>query len=147
MVCRMAHASEEVNPRKCNREGGGAGVRIVSTRLFVSLFTIAKPKKSILTAWVLTQIIKSTTGVVIKNVRTNTLNEKITEFDLDNVPEKDKAYVRRTQNSIHHISLKRKWLYKRMIDAWARQEARESRYDKYREQYREMLDDRDSNYE
>lgn len=90
------------------------------------------------------------------------LKKKISKFDLKNIPDKDRAYVRRTQNAIRHLSIKINWLteiIKKMDDLkrqepkkmteeewekFRRQEAMEDRRDKYREQYREMMYDRDN---
>lgn len=123
--CHMAHTIGKVNPKKCNREGGGEECRCKYRKYpFVCQFIHEGETK---------EVYSKRVGFDPEHTKYNNcsykeyesaynecgklvdeLDEKIAKFDLSNIPEKDKAYVRRTQNSIHHLSLKRKWLYKIM---------------------------------
>jgi hypothetical protein len=118
----------KVNPRKCNREGGDGGeeCRCKDRKYpFVCQFIHKGETK---------EMYSNRVGFDPEHTKYNNCSYKEYEseynecgkvvdeldgkifgkFDLSNIPEKDKAYVRRTQNSIHHLSLKRKWLYKIM---------------------------------
>ena len=124
--CHMAHTMGKVNPRKCNREGGGGECRCKDRKYpFVCQFIHKGETKEMYSIRV---------GFDPEHTKYNNYSYKEYEseynecgkvvdeldgkifgkFDLSNIPEKDKAYVRRTQNSIHHLYLKRKWLYKIM---------------------------------
>ena len=123
--CHMAHVMGKVNPRKCNRESesesGGEECRCKYRKYpFVCQFIhegetkedYAKrvgfdPKHVKYDHYSLMKIKKELDdcGELL-----NELKKKIAKFNLDKVPAKDIAYVRRTQNSIHHLSLKIKWL-------------------------------------
>jgi len=124
--CYMAHTMGKVNPRKCNREGGGEECRCKDRKYpFVCQFIHKGETK---------EMYSNRVGFDPEHTKYNNCSYKEYEseynecgkvvdeldgkifgkFDLSNIPEKDKAYVRRTQNSIHHLSLKRKWLYKIM---------------------------------
>lgn len=123
--CHMAHTMGKVNPRKCNREGGGTECRCKDRKYpFVCQFIHEGETKEMYSNRVgFDPEHKKFENCSYKEYESeynecgklvDELNEKIAKFDLNNIPEKDKAYVRRTQNSIHHLSLKRKWLYKIM---------------------------------
>ena len=124
--CHMAHTMGKVNPRKCNREGGGEECRCKNRKYpFVCQFIHKGETK---------EEYAKRLGFDPEHTKYNNCSYKEYEseynecgkvvdeldgkifgkFDLSNIPEKDKAYVRRTQNSIHHLCLKRKWLYKIM---------------------------------
>ncbi len=121
--CHMAHTIGKVNPKKCNREGGECRCKDRKYP-FVCQFIHEGETK---------EMYSNRVGFDPEHTKYNNcsykeyeseynecgklvdeLDDKIAKFDLSNIPEKDKAYVRRTQNSIHHLSLKRKWLYKNM---------------------------------
>ena len=117
-VCRMAHTMEEVNPRKCNREECRCKYRKYpfvcqfihddETKEEYSIRVGFDPNHTKYNGYSLVEIKKEVEfcGEVIDE-----LKGKISKFDsAREIPEKDKAYVRRTQNSIHHLSLKIKWL-------------------------------------
>ena len=121
--CHMAHTIGKVNPKKCNREDGecrckyrkypfvcqfiheGETKEMYSNRVGFD----PEHKKYEMCSYKECENEYNECGKLVDE-----LNGKIAKFDLNNIPEKDKAYVRRTQNSIHHLSLKRKWLYKIM---------------------------------
>ena len=124
--CHMAHAIEEVNPRKCNREEGNEGCRCKDRNYPFVCQLIHEGETR--------EMYSDRVGFDPEHIKYDNYNYKELEseyndcgkvvdelgekifgkFDLSNIPEKDKAYVRRTQNSIHHLCLKRKWLLKNM---------------------------------
>jgi hypothetical protein len=173
--CPMAHTIGEINPGKCNRGGGGGGeecrckyrkypfvcqfIHDGETKEKYSNRVGFDPKHEKYDHCSPVGIYKE-----LDDCRdlVDELKKKISKFDLKNIPDKDRAYVRRTQNAIRHLSIKINWLteiIKKMDDLkrqepkkmteeewekFRRQEAMEDRRDKYREQYREMMYDRDN---
>lgn len=126
--CHMAHVMGKVNPRKCNREGGDGGEECrckYRKYPFVCQFIHEGETKEVYSKRVgFDPEHKKFENYSYKEYKIeydecgkllDELDGKIYgKFDLSNIPEKDKAYVRRTQNSTHHICLKRKWLRKNM---------------------------------
>ena len=120
-TCPMAHTIGEVNPGKCNRGGGGEECRCKDREYPFTChfihdgetnekyaerlgFDPNHEKYNDCSYKKIKEEIKGCEKLV------DELKGKISKFDLKKIPEKDKAYVRRTQNTIHHLSLKIKWL-------------------------------------
>lgn len=132
--CPMAHTIGEVNPRKCNREEGGEECRCKCRKYpFVCQFIhdgetkeeYAKRlgfdpehRKYDNCSYEEYESEYNECGKLVDELRL-----KIGKFDLSNIQEKDKTYVRRTQNSIHHLSLKHKWLLKNMKECEMEEDA------------------------
>ena len=120
-TCPMAHTIGEVNPGKCNRGGGGEECRCKDRKYPFTCHFIHNgetkekyaerlgfdPKHEKYNDYSYKQIKQE-----IKDCRklVDELKGKIAKFDLKKIPETDKAYVRRTQNSIRHLSIKTEWL-------------------------------------
>jgi hypothetical protein len=120
-TCPMAHTIGEVNPGKCNRGGGGEECRCKDRKYPFTCHFIHNgetkekyaerlgfdPKHEKYNDYSYKQIkeeIKDCGKLV------DELKGKISKFDLEKIPETDKAYVRRTQNAIRHLSIKTEWL-------------------------------------
>ena len=120
-TCPMAHTIGEVNPGKCNRGGGGEECRCKDRKYPFTCHFIHNgetkekyaerlgfdPKHEKYNDYSYKQIkqeIKDCGKLV------DELKGKIAKFDLKKIPETDKAYVRRTQNAIRHLSIKTEWL-------------------------------------
>uniref|UniRef100_A0A6C0LVD9 Uncharacterized protein n=1 Tax=viral metagenome TaxID=1070528 RepID=A0A6C0LVD9_9ZZZZ len=139
--CHMAHTIGKVNPKKCNREEGGC--RCKNRKYpFVCQFIHEGETKEMYSNRVgfdpehkkfencsykeyeseyneCGKLVDELDGKIFGKFDLSNIPEKDKAYvrrtqNLSNIPEKDKAYVRRTQNSIHHICLKRAWLYKNM---------------------------------
>lgn len=120
-TCPMAHTIGEVNPGKCNRGGGGEECRCKYRKYPFTCHFIHNgetkekyaerlgfdPKHEKYNDYSYKQI-KQEIKDCVKIV--DELKGKIAKFDLKKIPETDKAYVRRTQNSIRHLSIKTEWL-------------------------------------
>lgn len=120
-TCPMAHTIGEVNPKKCNRGGGGEECRCKDRKYPFTCHFIHNgetkekyaerlgfdPKHEKYNDYSYKQIKQE-----IKDCRklVDELKGKIAKFDLKKIPETDKAYVRRTQNSIRHLSIKTEYL-------------------------------------
>ena len=120
-TCPMAHTIGEINPGKCNRGGGGEECRCKYRKYPFTCHFIHDgeskekyaerlgfdPKHEKYNDYSYKQI-KQEIKDCVKLV--DELKGKIAKFDLKKIPETDKAYVRRTQNSIRHLSIKTEWL-------------------------------------
>ncbi len=146
--CHMAHTSDEVNPRKCNRGSEGEECRCKHrTYPFVCQFIHEETKEEYskrvgfdpnhekYNDYSLVEIKKEMDkcGEVVDE-----LKEKISKFDLNKIPEKDKAYVRRTQNSIHHLSLKIKWFHRDIKEEFLKEKKWEAENREIQEYHAEM---------
>lgn len=119
--CPMAHTIGEINPGKCNRGGGGEECRCKYRKYPFTCHFIHNgetkekyaerlgfdPKHEKYNDYSYKQI-KEEIKDCVKLV--DELKGKIAKFDLKKIPETDKAYVRRTQNTIRHLSIKTEWL-------------------------------------
>ena len=126
-TCRLAHTPDEVNPKPCKREGGESCRCRDRAYPFVCQFIHAGEDKDAYSRRVgFDPKYKKYEGFSYKQYKADyddceklitELGEKIAKFadvDARAISDKDKAYVKRTEISMHHLKLKRKWLYTQM---------------------------------